>query len=203
MKYKLLTRPIICLMISFMVFMTGCNKIENLSNSGTRLIVDVITGNDITGQPGSIILYSDVVDMVNGVPVIYDDPAQVFLRGELIKIGGPQPTPYQDIIVDQIDISYSRSDKTKPVEGKDVPYGYSQKVNFLVTIGDSIEYGFVIVPHVAKIESPLVELVGGGSGKVLRLEANLTFYGKDLAGNRVAPVKTSVSIWCADFADED
>ena len=202
MKYKLLTRLIICLMMSLAIFMTGCNKIENQSNSNTRLIIDLITGNDETGESGSTTLFSDVVDMVNGEPTILDDPASATLRAEKIGIDDIPSTIYQDMIVDQVDISYSRSDKINPVEGKDVPYGFSQKVNFLVPIGNSIDYGFVIVQHTAKMESPLVELLGGGSAKVLRLEANITFYGKDLAGKRVAPVTATVSIWCADFADD-
>jgi hypothetical protein len=182
--------------------MTGCNKIENLSNSGSRLIVDLITGRGLDGQNGSTTVFSDVITLNEKKEVVIEnDNATATLRAELISPDRTNSTHYQDIVVDQIDISYTRADMASPVEGKDVPYGFSQKVNFLVEVANSIEYGFVLIQHTAKMESPLVELISGGSAKVLKLEANMIFYGKDLGGNRVAPVKASISVWCSNFAD--
>lgn len=196
MKHKLLSLLIISLITSLTVIMTGCNKIENLSDSGTRLIVDTVTGRALDGTDGSTTVFSDVVTK----GTIYNDNAAATLRAELINPETTLPTSYQDIIVDQIDISYTRSDRPNSVEGKDVPYGFSQKVNFLVELSTSLEYSFVLIQHTAKTESPLVELYY--NYEVLKLEANMTFYGKDMAGKRVAPVTTSISVWCADFADE-
>ncbi|MDQ1353707.1 MAG: hypothetical protein QG657_4014 [Acidobacteriota bacterium] len=202
MKHKLLSLMIIGLiasLTSLTVIMTGCNKIENLSDSGTRLIIDLITGRDLNGEDGSTTVFSDVETLGS----IFNDNAAATLRAELINPGSLVNTHYQDVIVDQIDISYTRSDRPNGVEGKDVPYGFSQKVNFLVEVENSTEYGFVLIQQTAKLESPLVELIYGGAEKVLKLEANITFYGKDLAGRRVAPVKGSISVWCANFADEE
>lgn len=192
---------LIASLTSLTVIMTGCNKIENLSDSGTRLIVDTVTGTNLAGEDGSTTVFSDVVTIVDKMEVIVNDNAAALLRAELINPDALGRTHYQDIIVDQIDISYTRSDRPNAVEGKDVPYGFSQKVNFLVEVESSTEYGFVLIQHTAKVESPLVELIF--SGEVLKLEANMTFYGKDLAGKRVAPVNASISVWCADFADKE
>jgi hypothetical protein len=179
--------------------MTGCNNIENLSNSASMLIVDYITGTDLSGEDGSTTIFSDVWDFELGV---VNDNATAQLRAELISAIPKQPSPYQDIVIDQIDIIYSRSDMVNPIQGKDVPYSFSQKVNFIVQIGDSPQYSFVLIQHTAKLESPLVELRYLGDEKILKLEANITFYGKDLAGNRIAPVKTAVSVWCGEFGDD-
>ena len=84
-----------------------------------------------------------------------------------------------------------------------MPYGFSQKVNLLVPISTNSEYGFVLIQHTAKLESPLVDLLSYGQEKVLKLEANITFYGKDTGGKRIAPAKVSVSVWCGDFAGND
>jgi len=199
MKHKLLSLLIISIVASLMVMMSGCNKIENLSNSGSRLIVDLVTGRALDGTDKSTTVFSDVITMVDGKPSIENDNAAATLRAELLSPDRTSGSRYQDIIVDQIDISYTRSDRPNAVEGKDVPYGFSQRVNFVVAIGNSVEYGFVLIQHTAKMESPLVELFY--NGLVIKLEANMTFYGKDLAGKRVAPVTTSISVWCADFAD--
>ncbi len=200
MKPKLFSLLIISLITSLTVIMSGgCNKIENLSNSGSILIVDLITGRGLDGQDGSTTVFSDVETK----GVIYNDNATATLRAELMNPGATAVTHYQDIIVDQIDISYTRSDRPNAVEGKDVPYGFSQRVNFLVEVASSADYGFVLIQHTAKIESPLVELIPGGAEKILKLEANMTIYGKDLSGKRVAPVNTSISVWCANFADEE
>lgn len=200
MKYKLLSLLIISLIISLAVIMSGCNNIENLSNSGSRLIIDTVTGTNLQGEDGSTTVFSDVITTSGS---IFNDTAAATFRAELISNFPSQPTVYQDIIVDQIDISYSRADRINPIEGKDVPYGFSQKVNFLVPIANNPEYGFVLIQHTAKLESPLVELVSYGQEKVLKLEANMTFYSKDLSGKRVAPATASISIWCANFGDEN
>lgn len=203
MKHKLLSLMIISLIASLTVIMTGCNKIENLSESGTRLIVDLITGRGLDGSEGSTTIFSDVITEVDGVPVIENDNASATLRAELINPDTTTTTSYQNMIVDQIDIVYTRTDRPNAVQGKDVPYSFSQKVNFLVELGSSLEYGFVLIQHTAKLESPLVDLIYGGADKVLKLEANITFYGKDLAGKRVTPVNTAVSVWCSNFADNE
>lgn len=200
MKHKLLSLLIISLITSLTVIMTGCNKIENLSDSGTRLIVDTVTGTNLAGEDGSTTVFSDVITINDKKEVVIEnDNASALLRAELINPDALGRTHYQDIIVDQIDISYTRSDRPNAVEGKDVPYGFSQKVNFLVEVEGSTQYGFVVIQHIAKYESPLVEL--RYNGLIIKIEANMTFYGKDLAGKRVAPVNASISIWCSNFAD--
>lgn len=178
-------------------FMGGCNSVENTTNSATRLIVQLITGDDLEGNPGSTTIFSDVLKS----GVVYNDNAAVVTRAELISPAQESSTYYQTIIVDQVDVEYSRADGLN-VEGKDVPYSFSQKVHALVNIGEETEISFVIIQHVAKLESPLIELLNLGQEKILKLEAQVTFHSRDLGNNRLAPVTGSVSVWCADFADE-
>jgi hypothetical protein len=72
-----------------------------------------------------------------------------------------------------------------------------------VVIGETVDLPFVLVQHVAKLESPLVELINISQEKILKMEAICTFYGKDVGGHRIAPVVGRVSVWFANFADED
>lgn len=199
MKHKLLSVVIISLLTFVIFLIPGCNKVENITNSATKLIVEVITGTDLEGNEGSTIVYSDVITSSGSV---FNDTAVATMRAEVLDPLQTSTTFYQEVIVDQIDISYSRTDGLN-IEGRDVPYSFSQKVYISVSIGQPTELGFVIITHNAKAESPLVELINLGQEGILKLEARITFHSKDLAGNRLEPVTGTVSIWCGNFADEN
>jgi hypothetical protein len=178
----------------------ACNKLENLSDSSSALIVATITGTDLTGNAGSTTIFSDVITTSGS---IFNDTATASLTAVLLDPAQTVGTFYQDIIVDQVDVEYTRSEIPNAQQGVDVPFSFSQSVYARVTIGDTLEMPFVLVQHVAKLESPLVDLVYGGEEVVLKMEAKCTFHGKDVAGNRVAPVVGHVSVWFGNFADEN
>lgn len=191
----------VVLLVFMLTGFSGCNKIEELSRSGSKLIIDLITGTDSRGEPETTTIFSDV--FTNGS--VFDDYATVTLSAVVLDPDVPTGTFYQDIMVDQIDIEYSRADRDplNTVQGVDVPYSFSQKVTARVQPGGlRVELNFVLIQHIAKMESPLVELVNLGQEHVLKLEAQITIYGKDVAGNRVEPAVGYVSIWCSNFVDE-
>ncbi len=204
MKSKSLVWILVTIGISVFVigFLGGCNAVENESTSGTRLIVELITGTDLAGNEDSTTVFSDVIKTSG---TIVNDNASATLRAVLLEPFREPGTAsdYNRVIVDQIDISYSRTDGLN-VEGRDVPYSFNQKVNAIFNIGESRDLSFVVVQHNAKAESPLVELVNYPNQEhVLKMEALITFYSRDLGGHRLAPVTGSISIWFANFADED
>jgi hypothetical protein len=201
-KSLLISITAIMMLVSSVVYFTGCNKLENVTNSSSKLIVDLITGRDLLGNEESTTVFSDVITSSGSV---FNDVGTATLSAVVLNPTQASGTFYQDIIVDQIDIEYSRTDRTdgSNIEGVDVPFSFSQKVNARILVGASIELGFVLVQHVAKRESPLVELILSGQEHVLKLEAKITFHGKDVAGNRVEPAVGYISVWCANFADED
>jgi len=176
----------------------ACNKLENLSESGSALIVAMITGTDLEGNVDSTTIFSDVITSSGS---IINDTATATLTTVLLDPTQTAGTFYQDIIVDQVDVEYTRSDIPGATQGVDVPFGFSQKVYARVVVGETLEMPFVLVQHVAKLESPLVELVNLGEEVVLKMEAKCTFYGKDGGGHRVAPVVGHVSVWFCNFAD--
>jgi hypothetical protein len=176
----------------------ACNKIENLSESGSVLVVLLISGNDLEGNAGSTTIFSDVVTTSGS---IFNDTATADLTAALLDPTQTTGTFYQDIIVDQIDVEYSRSDIPDAQQGVDVPFSFSQKVYARVLIGETLELPFILVQHTAKMESPLVELINISQEKVLKMEVRCTFHGKDGGGYRIAPIEGSVSVWFANFAD--
>lgn len=203
-KIKSLLKKISILSVIVLIIAgaSGCSKIENLSNSGSQLVIVDVTAKDLTTTT-SHTCFSDVikVDPVTLNTSVYNDNGVATLTAQLLD---PDVTAistyYQDVVVDQIDVSFSRADGLN-VPGKDVPYSFSQKVSVRIPIQKSILIDFVLVSHNAKAESPLVELLY--SGTILKLEAKITIYGKDVAGNRVQPVVGYISVWCGDFADQE
>lgn len=184
-----------------MVF-PSCNKLENETTSGTVLYLNSITGNDLEGNEGSTTIFVDVLhENDDGSFTIYNDNAVAELAAVLIDPKAVDSSYYQNVIVDQIDIEYTRTDGLD-TEGKDVIYSFSQKVSFIVEVGGTSQIPFVLVQHVSKLESPLVELVQLGQEKVLKLEAKVTIHGEDVGGHRVAPVTGSVSVWISNFGNE-
>jgi len=206
------------LLIVFLVliFVNGCNIFENESTSGSMMLIGSITGNDLDGTSGSFVIFSDVFILGGGSGsseqdgTIVNDNAVISLACTTIS---PMPTQdpffYNDIIVEQIKVEYSRPDG-RNVEGVDVPLSFTQPLNFRLPSpdGDSntvtvtfFEVPFIIIRHVAKLEPPLRDLREFGAEKVLQLIAKITVYGTDGAGHAVAPVSGTVSVWCANFAD--
>jgi len=186
-----------CTVLAFMFFFPGCNAIENLTNSGSKLVIVKITGNDIEGNEDSTIAFSDVVTSSG---TIFNDNGQLTAKTVLLDPLATSPTFYQDVIIDQVDVEYSRSNGLN-VQGRDVPFSFSQKVTFRVAVNETLKFSFVLIQHTAKMEEPLVDLRDSGEEIVIKLEVKLTFHGKDLAGRRVEPAVGYISVWCANFAD--
>ncbi len=194
---------LILILLGGLLLITSCNNLENMTTSSSKIIITAITGNDLEGNSGSTTVFSDVVcgDATSGS--IFNDSGVLSIAAVPINPLQDSSTYYQDVIIDQVDVEYSRTEDGRNVQGVDVPFSFSMKVNALVKVGEAIELPFVLVQHVAKLESPLVELTQWtNQEKILKLEAKVTIYARDIAGNRLEPVTGTISIWCTNFADD-
>ena len=192
MKLKVLGLIIVVLLLA------GCVAKENDSTSGSFLVINSLTGNDLEGNEGSTTVFSDV-DVAGS---IFNDNGVAAVTA---LIYDPLTTAdlsyFQNVVVDQIDVEFRRTDG-RNVEGVDVPYRFTQPMNWLVAVDATEEIPFVVIRHVAKLEAPLLALREAPSqGFVLQLVAKVTVYGKDLGGHRLAPVSGYLSVWCSNFAD--
>jgi len=193
---------LLIVIVTLFLLLPSCSKIENDTTSGSVLLINSITGNDLDGTEGATTIFIDVVQVnEDGTMTIYNDNGVAELTAVLLDSYAEDndATFYQNIMIDQIDIEYTRADGLNN-EG-DVIYNFSQKVSYMVPVGETVTVGFVLVQHVSKLESPLVELIGLGQEKVLKLEAKITIHGKDVGGHRVAPAVGAVSIWISNFGD--
>ncbi len=188
----------ILVLIIAALFLASCVAKENDSTSGSFLVINSLTGNDLQGAAGSTTAFSDV--LTDGS--IINDNAVAEVNAEIYNPANDADLSYfNDVMVDQIDVEFKRTDG-RNVEGVDVPYRFTQPVNMLVVVDTPQEIPFVLIRHVAKMEAPLLALRETPSQSfVLQLVAKVTFHGKDLGGHRVAPVSGYLSVWCANFAD--
>lgn len=195
---KILYSIMLCVSVLAVLSFSGCNALENATTSGSKLILVSLTGSDLAGEEGSTIIFSDVAEKNGGT---INDNAVAEVTAVLLDPFQETGTFYQAIFVDQIDVEYSRTDG-RNTPGVDIPFAFSQRVSVTIEIGGTAEIPFVIVQHNAKSESPLVNLFNGLGG-VLKLEAKVTIHGKDLGEHRIQPLIGRISIYCANYAEED
>jgi hypothetical protein len=168
---------------------------------GSYLIVDALEGaSGCEKEPEfTTILRSDV--FCEGIA---EDLGRVTMRlglKDVGPVGNPNlPTSNNFITVNRVRVVYRRSDgRNQP--GVDVPYAFDGAVTF--TVRDTPAQGvFALVRVNAKVEPPLRALAPNGGAMVLATIADVTFWGRDQAGNDVTAAG-SISVNFANWADPE
>jgi len=83
----------------------------------------------------------------------------------------------------------------------DVPYAFEGALNVLLKVDQNTDISFALVREVAKMEPPLLNLVGKRDVGVLEVKARVDFYGHDMADNAVTATGT-ITIFFADYITE-
>jgi hypothetical protein len=107
------------------------------------------------------------------------------------------PTTNNQVTITRYRVSYRRTDG-RNTPGVDVPFPFEGGATATVPPGGQVTMGFELVRHVAKAETPLVQLVSNRD--IITTIADVTFYGKDLVGNDVL-VTGSIQIDFGNFGD--
>jgi hypothetical protein len=132
---------------------------------------------------------------------VFSDAGQVVLRLALKDIGSAAspavPSSNNEVTISRYRVNFRRADG-RNVAGVDVPYGFDGAVTGTVPAGGTLALGFELVRHVAKMESPLVQLIS--SPTVLSTIADVTFFGRDQVGNEVN-VTGSMLVDFGNFGD--
>ena len=134
-------------------------------------------------------------------PTYFNDPGEVTLRLVPKDIGPPTgPTPLttnNEVTITRYRVSYRRADG-RNTPGVDVPYGFDGAVTVTVPSTGSIGLVFELVRHIAKYESPLVQLKFNRT--IIASIAEVSFFGVDRVGNDVSVAGTML-IEFGDFGD--
>jgi len=176
---------------------TSCGDVVRTGRSPVYLIMDSLLGqrggnaSAAFGTP----LSSDVITNT----VTFADLGQVTLRvapKDVTSVVGP--TTNNDVTVTRFHVGYHRSDG-RNTEGLDVPFAFDGAVTGTVGAGGSAAtLTFELVRAVAKRETPLVNLVS--SQTVVTTIADVTFFGRDQAGNEVT-VTGLIQVDFGNFGD--
>jgi hypothetical protein len=173
----------------------GCGDVARSSRSPSQLVIlnlstargtGTATPTQFFGGP----LASDVPNFAAG-ETVFDDFGQAVLR-VIMRDQGPDtaPSPLNDVTVTQYRVVY------RGTAGVDVPRPINGAMTLTVPVGGTATGTFEIVRHVAKLEPPLTNVSLGTA--VLSTIADVTFFGRDQAGNEVS-VTGTVPINFANF----
>ena len=190
-------RPAFLMILAVALISYACTEVEDNSESASLLVVSSITG--LPGgegeEPGAPLL-SDVCDSPNDQPqdpsvcTVFNDNATVTFENEFLQLGPGAnirpPSFMNDIIVTQFRVDFVRANN-RNTPGIDVPFGVDGVMNVRVPVNSSVSAPILIVRHVAKREPPLSELSFGSEG-VLTANAQIRFFGHDIAGRNVSAV---------------
>jgi hypothetical protein len=189
----------------------SCSELGRSGKSPSFLVIT-----SLTGQSGadpvtfSTQLNSDVLTLVEKqiggqtvrVPTVFNDLGRATLKVRLKNPGTPDklttPTALNEITITRYHVEFRRADgRNEP--GRDVPYGFDGGAT--TTVGETeAVITFDLVRHNNKEEPPLRNLVNSGGSIQINTIAEVTFYGKDQAGNAVS-VTGLITVNFADFGD--
>jgi hypothetical protein len=107
------------------------------------------------------------------------------------------PTAVNAVTFTHYQVRYTRTDGHNG-QGVDVPYAFSSQLTLTVPAGGDATAVFELVRHTAKMEAPLAALVSNPT--IISTIAEVTFFGKDLAGNEVV-ASGSIGVSFGNFGD--
>ncbi len=179
-------------------YFNSCNAIENDTRSGSTLILDSL----MDSEGSKTVIDSDVciLDEDTNSCSVKEDLATAEIRNVPLNPDA-EASYYGDVIIKRYRVSFTRHDG-KNKEGVDVPYTFIEDLNVSVKVNGTTKFSFVIVPVRAKLEPPLIRLVGGGNEDVIQTTAHVTFYAEDMAGHQME-LSGNIDVYFADWADEE
>jgi hypothetical protein len=179
----------------------SCGDVVRQGRAPTFLVIDRLQGASGVNpnQLGST-LASDVVTK----GTIFEDPGSAQMRILLKDPGNPgapaTPSNINSVTINRYRVTYRRSDG-RNTPGVDVPYAFDGATTVTVT-NLATPVAFTLVRAQAKLEAPLRALVGAGGRILISTIADVTFYGRDQAGNEVTQTG-SISVNFSDWADPE
>lgn len=194
------------------LFASACGEVARTGRSpGYLQLVRLDAASGAEPDKFSEVLFSDVVTIVevkrgetsSFVPTVFSDNGRVEFRVAL-KDPGPAAAPtaatsLNAITLTQYRVVFKRSDG-RNTQGVDVPYAFDGGMTFTVPAAGTVSGIFSLVRHQAKEEAPLRALTFNGGAQLISTVAEVTFFGKDQAGNDVVATGM-ISVNFGDFGD--
>jgi hypothetical protein len=184
---------------------TSCGEfVRDSGRSPAQLVVESLVGvpGDSPSQKGNTFI-SDVQSEITKpeptcstttpcLTTINDSAEATFAF--ILKDSGPggtaAPTPVNAITLNRYHVEFRRSDG-RNTPGVDVPYAFDSAFTVTIPVNGTASASFDLVRHNAKHERPLVSLICAATcPPMISTIAEITFYGRDQAGNDVSTLGT-------------
>lgn len=190
----------------------SCGNVVREGRAPVFMVIDSLQASRGAAAPGALssFLQSDVLTYVttpapcsaaSPCSMIFNDTGTVTLRISPKNIGTvtapTAPSTNNEVTVTRYHIAFRRADG-RNTPGVDVPHGFDGAATGTIPLGGTLALGFELVRHVAKQESPLVQLAS--SATIISTIAEITFYGRDQVGNDVN-VTGSILVDFGNFGD--
>jgi hypothetical protein len=192
----------------------SCGEVARTGQAPVQLVIELLEGaSGAEPDTYTTTILSDVLTLVeqqvNGqtvrVPTIFNDLGRVTLRTILKNSGGLgaplEPTSINQVTIYRYRVAFKRADG-RNTPGVDVPYGFDGAFTITIPANGNATGGFDLVRHQLKLEPPLRNLINGGNARFISTIAEITFYGRDQAGNEVTAVGM-MNVNFGDWADPD
>lgn len=198
---------------AFGMAVTSCGEVARTGRAPAFLIIDALEGDSGADSADnfSSVLYSDVQTIVERqeggqtvrTPTVFSDTARVTMRLALKNPGTSSsplgPSTLNEITISRYRVAFQRTDGRNQ-QGVDVPYSFDGGMTVTVAGQNAVQGIFEIVRHTSKEEPPLRNLIGFGGANQINTIAEVTFYGRDQAGNEVQ-ASGLMTVNFADFGD--
>ena len=192
-----------------LVSVSCASDLTRMGRSPGFLVIDKIEGAS-GAKPAEFgsQLFSDVITLVdtqvNGatvkVPTVFSDPGRATVR---LTMKNPDvsttPSSLNEITLNRYRVTFRRADG-RNTPGVDVPWPLDGGVTTTISAKDAVTVGFEFVRHQMKQEPPLRNLQNGGGADLISTIAEVTFFGRDQAGNDVSATG-SITVNFGDFGD--
>lgn len=189
---------------------TGCGEVARSGRSPVLVAISALeaaSGAAPTTFGGT--LDSDVITNVTRTvggsqvqePTVFADLGRVTMRLVLKDPGVPgsasSPSSLNQVTINRYQVTYRRADG-RNTPGVDVPQPFDSALTVTIPAEGTTTATFELVRHTAKEEAPLSAL--RTSAVVIATVADVTFIGRDLAGNTVT-VTGSIGVQFGNFGD--
>lgn len=191
------------LMAAVTVFAVGCGITTNPGGGNAAVVLSItkVQGAEIEGTSPTWVdhLLSDVE--ICGSVVNDDAQVSVLAQPKNPDYVQTNSTGLNDVLLQSYAVHFIRSDGHQ-TQGVDVPYDFSGSLSGVVPLKSTTPVNAVIevVRHSAKLEPPLVALVGGGGEDLIDTVAQITVYGRTVSGSAVSATGY-LQVTFGDFAD--
>ena len=179
----------------------SCGELARTGRAPVLLVIDSMSASAGEDTEFGGFLLSDV-QTGGGV---FNDNGRALFRITLKNPGNVTsplgPSLLNEVTLTRYHVRYIRSDGRNQ-QGVDVPYEFDGGITATINQQQGGEVAFILVRHTAKREPPLRNMWDGGGLRLLTVIAEVTFYGRDQAGNEVTGVG-NITITFGDFADPD